>query len=175
MPLQYPFHVSSSTTSERRSSEAWDGNAVHWRGRASYQLPDDLIRYQEIINERRPQWVIETGGGEGTTTYLQDVCGLLNRGFVVAIGENSLTRAPSLIGSVMAILDSDVYSLEHMRKEIALYAPLVTPGQVLVVCHTDREDWGSAQALAEYRAKNPEEFEELAGPPRSLCTYLVRL
>jgi cephalosporin hydroxylase len=152
----------------------WDGNAVHWRGRPSYQLPHDLLRYQEIIVERRPDWVIETGAGGGTTAFLRDVCGLVNHGFVVAVEKDSLARIPSLRGTVMAILDSDVYSQEHMAAEIAAYAPLVTTGHMLVVCHTDRPDWGAAPALTDFLANNSSMFREEQAPPLTLCTYLER-
>ena len=175
MPLPYLFPVSSSTTSRPTSSEVWDGSAVHWQGKPSYQLPHDLIRYQEIIYERRPDYIIETGGGGGTTAFLRDVCGLANHGFVVAVEAYSLKRIPKVRGTTMAILDSDVYSETHMRKEIELYAPLVTPGQILVVCHTDREDWGSAPALSGYLANNPGMFRVEEAPALSLCTYLERL
>lgn len=154
---------------------SWNGNAVSWRGRASYQHPVDLIRYQELIVERRPDWVIETGSGaEGTTCFLHDVCALINHGFVVGIKEDSLRNVPSKDGSVMAILDSDVYSEEHMAAEIKAYASLVTEGQVLVVCHTDRADWGSAPALEKFLKRN-REFEMVEAPDGSLNTYLERV
>lgn len=164
----YPFLGSSSTTSEPRSSE-WDGNAVYWRGHPSYQQPADLIRYQELIWEHRPDWVIETGGGGGTTGFLID----LGISWVWTT-QDSLAEVPDLSGTVMAILDSDVYSLEHMRAEIAAYAPLVTEGQHLIVCHTDRPDWGARPALAEYLANNQGMFTEEQAPVGSLCTYLRR-
>lgn len=165
-------HVSSSTTLELRSS-SWDGNAVTWRGRPSWQHPADLIRYQEIICESRPDWIIETGAGGGTTVFLRDVCALINHGFVIAIEEDSLTNVPAPQGSVMAILDSDVYSREHMVAELEAYAPLVT--EHLIVCHTDREDWGAAPALSDYLENNQESFREVSSPSGSLCTYLERV
>lgn len=153
---------------------SWDGNAVYWRGEASYQLPSDLVRYQEIIYSTMPDWVIETGGGGGTTWFLSDVCNLLEHGRVYPVREDSLRNVPSLRGSVMAILDSDVYDPAHMLAEMRLYAPLVSRGHYLVVCHTDREDWGSAPALAEYLNDNPDMFFRQPAPDQSLCTYLVR-
>lgn len=152
----------------------WDGNAVSWRGEPSWQHPADLIRYQEIIFRERPQTIIETGGGRGTTAFLRDVCKLLDSGEVIPVQEDSLRNVPHPEGTTMAILDSDVYSETHMREEIELYAPLVSLEHRLVVCHTDRQDWGAAPALAEYLANNPGVFEQEPGPPDSLCSYLVR-
>lgn len=152
----------------------WDGNAVYWRGEPSYQLPSDLLRYQEIIFSTMPDWIIETGGGAGTTWFLSDVCNLIEYGRVYPVKEDSLRNVPRLEGSVMAILDSDVYSEEHMAAEIRAYAPLVSRGYYLVVCHTDRSDWGAAPALEAYLKSNPQLFVRQTVASPSLCTYLVR-
>lgn len=153
----------------------WDGNAVFWRGEPSWQHPADLIRYQEILFRDRPQVVIETGGGRGTTAFLRDVCTWLGNGKVIPVQEDSLRNVPRPEGTTMAILDSDVYSETHMREEIGLYAPLVSLGHRLIVCHTDRQDWGAAPALAGYLASNPGVFEQESGPADSLCSYLRRV
>jgi cephalosporin hydroxylase len=71
--------------------------------------------------------------------------------------------------SVMVILDSD-HTHAHVRQELELYAPLVTPGQYLVVCDTVVEDlppqnhrpraWGPgdnpATAVAEFLSSAPQ-------------------
>lgn len=161
------------------TSFKWDGNAVRWMGLSSFQLPSDLFRYQEIICDRRPRWIIETGPGEGgTTRFLQDVCDQVGGGFVLGI-RNSLADASEIKpllkrGSLMAILDSDVYSRAHMQAELAVYAPLVTKGQFLVVCHTDREDWGARPALQDYMRGRTDFVEHLAPNP-SLCSYFERM
>jgi len=159
------------------TSFSWDGNAVRWRGLPSYQLPSDLIRYQEIITERRPHYVIETGPGEGgTTLFLRDAC---RAGCVVPVND-SLTNfyaVRDFVGtcSVMAVLDSDVYSRDHMALEIAVYAQLVTIGQHLIVCHTDREDWGAKPALDAYLADHGHKFAVVPPPMPSMATYLERI
>ena len=152
----------------------WDGNAVYWRGEPSYQLPNDLIRYQEIIFRDMPDWIIETGGGSGTTWFLSDVCNLIGHGRVYPVREDSLGNVPALEGPVMVILDSDVYSEEHMYAELRAYAPLVSRSQYLVVCHTDRSDWGAQPALARYLDENSEMFMRNSSPDPSLSTYLIR-
>ncbi|MEX2293218.1 MAG: CmcI family methyltransferase [Acidimicrobiales bacterium] len=72
---------------------------------------------------------------------------------------------------VMVVLDSN-HTHEHVLRELELYAPLVTPGQYLVVCDTVVEDlplqthrprpWGPgdnpATALREFLASS-DEFE----------------
>lgn len=130
---------------------------------------------QQLIVATRPDWVIETGGGAGTTRFLTDVCELIGYGRVVPISEDSLGNAPRwLDGDIMVICDSDVYSEQHMLDEIRLYAPLVTEGCYLVVCHTDRSDWGAAPALARYLAER-NEFEVTEPPAPTMNSYLRRI
>src|SRR5262245_9304880 len=137
----------------------WDGNAVMWLGKPSFQLPSDLIRYQEIIFDCKPLWIIETGSGSGgTTAFLQAVCNCVDCGVVIgtedSIGEMRASSSMVCGERTMVILDSDVYSRTHMQAELAAYADLVTPGQYLIVCHTDREDWGASPAIHEFMRGN---------------------
>ena len=158
-----------------QTSFRWDGNAVHWRGKASYQLPSDLVRYQEIIVDRKPDWIIETGPGEGgTTQFLRD----LGQGNVIAM-YNSLEHIEALSrvisgGLIMAILDSDVYNRDHMAAEILTYASLVSVGQFLIVCHTDRDDWGAKPALQDFLQESSQ-FVIRPSPNPSMSTYLERI
>ena len=158
----------------------WSGNAVLWRGLPSFQLPSDLFAYARLIHETQPDFIIETGSGDGgTTQFLRDVCQLEAHGTVIGISKDSLAWAKSagLEGSVMAILDSDVYSAKHMRDELEAFAPLVTRGQHLIVCHTDRADWGSGVALTSYLSEHGAEFEQSPEPVPTLNPggYLRRI
>lgn len=159
----------------------WCGTAVRWRGLPSYQLPEDLWRYGQLIIDRRPDWIINTGCAPGgTDSFLRDVCKLTGHGRVIGVdieeapyddpwyivqGDSVIeaSRIARLVadGSCMVILDSDVYSTEHCLAEIRAYAPLVTLGQVLVVCHTNREDWGVQPALRAFLADHHNEFSRL--------------
>ena len=149
-----------------------------WRGKPSYQLASDLFHLARLIHECRPAWVIETGGGGGTSRFLADVCDLEEYGGeVLPIRQESLdwTGLGDRQGSVMAILDSDVYNAQHMLNELLQYAPMVTSGQHLVVCHTDRDDWGSAPALRAYLGEYGPQFQTTTPPTPSMNTYLRRM
>jgi cephalosporin hydroxylase len=140
--------------------EGWRG--VRWLGTDALKCPLDLWVYQEILHELRPDLVIETGTNRGgSALFLASVMDLIGSGEVVSIDIAELPGRPShprigyLRGSstspgiveqvrsraararkVMVILDSD-HRAAHVREELRLYAPMVTPGQYLIVEDTN--------------------------------------
>lgn len=137
--------------------------AMKWRGVQVFKAPTDMWIYQELIHEIKPDLIIETGTCcGGSALYLADMLRLegLHNSIVVTIDldgskcNSKLEDDPNIIreiGSsvsaevvekvkkmcegrkkVMVILDSD-HSKEHVVKELELYAPLVSPGSILIV------------------------------------------
>ena len=53
----------ATTTSAYHRSLAWSD--TRWLGRRVPNAPTDLVAYQEILAEVRPDWVIETGSRDG--------------------------------------------------------------------------------------------------------------
>jgi cephalosporin hydroxylase len=147
----------------------WDVKYVYgftWMGRPIIQLPEDLIRIQEVIWRLRPDIVIETGVAHGgSLVFYAGLLGALGRGQVIgvdidirahnraAIEAHPMAAAITLIeGSstapetlaavrarvppgarVLVILDSN-HARDHVATELALYAPLVSPGSYIVAC-----------------------------------------
>lgn len=133
-------------------------NQVRWRGRRVWQNPLDLWTIQETIWELRPELIIECGTYEGGGAFFYaDLLSLFGQGrvlsidverlcedehprveFVVgsstsaAVVERAAEAAKACSGPVMVILDSD-HSRDHVRKEMELYGPLVTPGSYMMV------------------------------------------
>ena len=137
-----------------------------WRGKTMMKAPGDVLMYAEIVQEMRPDLIIETGTAEGgSALFLRDmqrVAGVTD-GLVVtvelepkqysdAVVQPGLIR---LIGSsthqvifdtigematraarVMVILDSD-HRAEHVARELELYAQMVSVGQWLIVEDTN--------------------------------------
>lgn len=57
-----------------------------WLGRPVIQLPEDLIRLQEVVWEHQPDVIVETGVAHGgSAVFLAGLCRLLGRGIVVAV------------------------------------------------------------------------------------------
>jgi cephalosporin hydroxylase len=57
-----------------------------WLGRPIIQLPEDMIRIQEVIVQVRPDVVVETGVAHGgSLIYYASLCRMLGRGRVIGI------------------------------------------------------------------------------------------
>jgi cephalosporin hydroxylase len=138
---------------------------TYWRGVRTAKCPMDMWIYQEILWETRPDLVIECGTAwGGSALFFASMMDLLGAGSVVTIdiaGDEEIPGRPShpriayLQGSstdpailatvreraagarrVMVVLDSD-HSFAHVSAELEHYAPLVTPGDYLVVEDTN--------------------------------------
>jgi cephalosporin hydroxylase len=143
------------------SNNTWD-QGTKWFGTRIQKLPADLFVYQELLNETKPDVLIEAGTLEGgSALYFASLFDLLGRGRVITVDIEEKPNRPQhprityILGSstapevvervaalvkpgekVMAVLDSDHSSL-HVAKELEIYSRLVTPGQYLVVEDTN--------------------------------------
>ena len=67
----------------------WDTKYVYsfsWLGRPIIQLPDDMVRIQEVINSIKPDVIIETGVAHGgSLIFYATLCKALERGRVIGI------------------------------------------------------------------------------------------
>lgn len=131
-----------------------------WHSDDLWKHNDDLRRYDQIIRDTQPDVIIETGTNTGASASWM-VSGMPGRRTVYTIDTepNRFNRSSDygivrMEGDsadsdtfehirdalkywpgqprVMVSLDSD-HSAAHVRQEIELYAPLVTPGCYLVV------------------------------------------
>ena len=145
-----------SSVAGKTWSDTW------WQGIQILKCPLDLWIYQEIIFRTKPDLIIETGTYKGGAAhFLASMCDLNGLGEVVTVDIEEYPDRPAhprttyLQGSsidakslgfiqeraagkqsVLVILDSD-HSMAHVRLEIELYAPLVTPGNYLIVEDTN--------------------------------------
>jgi len=139
--------------------DAWNPK---WMGVATLKCPFDLWIYQEILQEIRPDLLIETGTARGgSALFLASMFDLLGNGQVVSIDIVRRPEWPShprvtyLTGSstspeilddvrqraakasrVMVILDSD-HKKDHVLAELRAFAPLVSAGSYLIVEDTN--------------------------------------
>jgi cephalosporin hydroxylase len=131
---------------------------VKWLGHPIWQNVLDLWSLQEAIAEIRPVLLLETGTNQGgSALFYAHLFDLLDHGRVLSVDVTRLhslehERAEFLIGSsvdpqvlevvrqrageadgpVMVVLDSD-HSQAHVLAELRAYAPLVTPGSLMLV------------------------------------------
>jgi cephalosporin hydroxylase len=149
------YHASGATT--------WKN--TRYRGVRVLKNPFDLWIYQELLDELRPELIIETGTfAGGSALYFADLCDLFGRGRVLSIDIDEQPNRPThdritylrgsstapeimeqvqaalpVDGPVLVLLDSD-HSATHVRDELRLYAPLATVGSYVVVEDTTVDD-----------------------------------
>jgi cephalosporin hydroxylase len=128
-----------------------------WVGQPIWQNVLDLWVIQETISEIKPALLIETGTNRGgSALFYAHVMDLLGTGRVLtvdierlheldhprveflhgsstdpAIVEKVRAAAEQADGPVMVILDGN-HDRDHVAEELELYAPLVTPGSLLL-------------------------------------------
>lgn len=133
-----------------------------WLGRPVLQLPEDLIRLQEVIWELKPDVIIETGVAMGgALLFYATLCKALDNGRVIGIDvdlrphnreklvNHSLAPFITLIdggstrpdtfsqiqiapGETVLVILDSNHSKKHVLKELELYSQLVTPGSYLI-------------------------------------------
>jgi cephalosporin hydroxylase len=161
---------------------------TYWLGVRVAKCPLDLWIYQEILVETRPDIVIECGTAwGGSALFLASILDMVRNGRVVTVDVTEEARRPdhpritylpgsstdpdvveritSEIGaddSVMVILDSD-HRAPHVRRELELYSPLVSPRCYLVIEDTNLNGHpvlgefgpGPAEAVRDFLASDP--------------------
>lgn len=132
---------------------------TRWMGVPIFKCPLDLWIYQELINELKPDFIVETGTcAGGSALYLAQICDLAGHGQIITVdlqaykgGQPQHERITYLLGSstsdeiieqirdriprdatVMVVLDSD-HSGEHVYNELQRYADIVSRGSYLIV------------------------------------------
>jgi len=185
--------------------------AVRWMGHPILKSPFDLWTYQEIIATAKPDVIVETGTHHGgSALFFSDISAIAGHpADVITIDFNpklgydpAPRRITSIRGistadatfaqvsarlasratppSVMVVLDSD-HSKQNVLAELARYAPLVTPGQWLVVEDTNvnghpvlpEHGDGPFEAVTEFLAGKPP-FAPDPGGERFLLTQNPR-
>jgi cephalosporin hydroxylase len=145
--------------------------APRFLGLKCLKNPLDLWVFQEILYERRPDLILETGTAMGgTTIFLATMLDAIGHGRIVTVdwrereGRPPHPRVTYLLGDsrsdevveqmrpragekTMVILDSG-HSKDHVLRELRTLGPFVSPGQYLIVEDTNlnghpiRPDYG---------------------------------
>jgi cephalosporin hydroxylase len=174
-----------------------------YHGIETHKCPLDLWIYQELLYEVRPELVVELGTFRGgSTLFLAHQMDLLGKGRVVSVDCVELPRprhsrityvlgktaephvaekvrqlAPTEGSPVLVIHDAD-HHYAAVLEDLALYAPLVTPGSYLIVEDTNvnghpvLSSWGPGpwEAVDEFLPRHPE-FARDANCEKFFLTY----
>lgn len=113
-----------------------------WLGRPTIQLPEDMIRAQEVIYQVKPDVIIETGVAHGgSLIYYASLCKLIGKGRVIGIEiemrpQNRLAIEAHPLFSLITLLEDDSVA----RKTFRHVKSLVKPGETVMIfldsCHT---------------------------------------
>jgi cephalosporin hydroxylase len=158
-PVPVADDLRDAFTAAYYRSRAWD--QTRWLGRPVHNAATDLVTYQEILAEVRPDWVIHTGAPDGGRAYfLATICDLIGRGEVISISHHpregrpphprlryvaALPHDPAAREQVDAIVGSAPHAVvilgsrtkrDRTRREFESFAPLVPVGSYLIVEHT---------------------------------------
>jgi cephalosporin hydroxylase len=135
--------------------------SIGWLGRELIKCPLDLWVYQELLVERRPDFVIECGTYRGgSALFLATVMDLVGHGALITIDPHDYdgrpqhprirylrgsSTTPETVAAVreavgdarcFVILDSD-HAQAHVARELELYRDFVAVGDYLIVEDTN--------------------------------------
>jgi cephalosporin hydroxylase len=160
----------------------WDTKYVYsftWLGRPIIQLPEDMIRLQEVIHAVQPDAIVETGVAHGgSLVYYASLCKAMDRGRVIGVDieirphNRAAIESHPLFPLITLIEGSSIEPaiVEQVRSQIR-------PGEQVMVlldsCH--HKDHVLAELRAYAPLVNPGSYivamdgimEQLAAAPRS--------
>lgn len=124
-----------------------------WMGRPVIQLPEDMIRVQEVIYRVKPDVIIETGVAHGgSLVFYASLCAAMRKGRVVGIDihirpQNRAAIEQHELGYLIALIEGDSAApevLERVRSH-------VRPGEsVLVILDSNHTKAHVARELEAY-------------------------
>ncbi len=108
----------------------WDNKYVYtfsWFGRPIIQLPEDMLRIQELIYSIKPDVIIETGVAHGgSLIYYSSLCKAMNKGKVIGVDieirpHNRQAIEAHSLSSYITLFEgssTDLKIVEQVKKEI---------------------------------------------------------
>ena len=158
-----------------------------WLGFPILQIPDDMVRMQEVIFRLQPDVIIETGVAHGgSLIYYASLCKILGAGEVWGVEKGlrcraqirkhplseyiSLYEGDSTSGAIveriherigkrtaLVILDSD-HSKAHVAKELEAYHDLIQSGFYIVATDGNMKDLADVpRGNPDWKWNNPQE------------------
>ncbi len=113
-----------------------------WFGRPVIQLPEDMIRVQEVIHRVKPDFIVETGVAHGgSLVFYASLCTAMGRGRVIGVDieirpHNRAAVEAHPLSDLITLIEGDSVAPEVVDQVRAAIQP---GGSVLVLldsCHT---------------------------------------
>jgi cephalosporin hydroxylase len=161
----------------------WDNKYVYsfsWMGRPIIQLPDDMIRIQEVIYAVKPDVIIETGIAHGgSLVYYASLCKAMGKGRIIGIDveirpHNRKAIEAHELASLLTLIEGSSSDPETVRQVAAALKP--QDSKVLVFldsCHTkahvlaELEAYSKFVSVGSYIVAMDGIQKDLVGAPRS--------
>lgn len=160
----------------------WDNKYVYsftWQGRPIIQLPEDLLRLQEVIYQVQPDVIVETGIAHGgSLMFYATLCKAMGKGRVIGIDkelrpQNRQRIQEHVLYNLIELIDGDSIAPEV----IAQVHDRLHPGEKVMVlldsCHTkehvraELEGYAPIVGIGSYLVAMDGIMAELAHAPRS--------
>ena len=164
----------------------WDVKYVYsftWLGRPMIQLPEDMIRLQEVICAVQPDLIVETGVAHGgSLCFYASVCKAIGKGRVVGVDveirpHNRRAIESHCLAPYISLVEGDSADPEVVSKVRAQIPPC---GRVLVLldsCHTKEHVRAELEAYSpivtpgSYIVAMDGVMEQLADAPRACSDW----
>ena len=145
--------------SRQRVKLGWDQRFSYtfsWLGRPIIQLPEDMVRAQEILFQVKPDVIIETGVAHGgSLVYYASLCKIIGKGRVIGVDitireQNRKAIESHFLSPLITLIEGDSTAPATVKR----VQDLVKPGETVLVlldsCHTRdhvRKELEAYQAL----------------------------
>lgn len=160
----------------------WDAKYVYgftWFGRPIIQLPDDMVRIQEVVYSLKPDVIVETGVAHGgSLVFYASLCAAMGRGRIVGIDiEIRPHNRKAIEAHEFAKLITLVEGSSTDESIVKQVAGLIKPGEkVLVILdsnHTRKhvlaelELYAPLVSVGSYIVATDGIMEQVVGAPRT--------
>jgi cephalosporin hydroxylase len=160
----------------------WDNKYVYsfsWLGRPVVQLPEDLIRIQEVMCSVRPDVIIETGIAHGgSLVFYATLCQAMAKGRVIGIDieirrHNRIAIEAHPLSPLITLIEGDSVQSATVEQARAQIRPGETVMVLLDSCHTKEHVFEELRAYSpmvspgSYIVATDGIMKDLVGAPRS--------
>lgn len=136
----------------------WDTKYVYgfsWLGRPIIQLPEDLIRMQEVIFDIQPDVILETGVAHGgSLIFYAGICVALGKGRVIGIdidirSSNRKAIEEHRLSPAIALVEGSSVDPKIVQKAKSMIGPAETVLVILDSCHLKEHVLAELEAYSE--------------------------
>jgi cephalosporin hydroxylase len=145
-PILLPDELKSTFIEAYWNSLAW--RRATWLGHPIDRPPTDLLAYQEIIGQLRPDWIVDVGSGHGgRALFLASICELYGHGRVLSVDAQARPDRPQ--HPRITYLHAKTHTEDGFRK----VREVVGDGSTVLVFIGTRA--GRARVIAEFEGYAP--------------------